>query len=137
MEFGTRGNGSVSDSRDVASRADGAQAARRLGSRLDPLVRAFLVRAVLWCVAFGAVHLLGLRAYTSPLSGTSSYGMVQQVLGVTYIVLYAGLVFLVPVLVIAAVLVHCAVLAIDFRTKRNNTKGSSNKSMKPMIQDGG
>jgi uncharacterized membrane protein len=123
VESGTRGNCPVSDSRDVASRADGAQAAPRLGSRLDPLVRAFLVRAVLWCVAFGAAHLLGLRAYTSLLSGTSSYGMVQQVLGVAYIVLYAGLVFFVPVLVIAALLVQCAVLAIDFRTKRDNTKG--------------
>lgn len=128
MESGTRGNGSVSDSRDVASRADGAQEARRLGSRLDPLARAFLVRAVLWCVAFGAVHLLGLRAYTSLLSGTSSYGMVQQVLGVTYIVLYAGLVFLVPVLVIAAVLVECAVLAIDFRAKRDHAKGHPTKA---------
>jgi len=128
VESGTRGNGSVSDSRDVASRADGAQAARRLGSRLNPLVRAFLVRAVLWCVAFGAVHLLGFRIYTSLLSGTSSHGMVQQVLGVTYIVLYAGVVFLVPVLVIAAVLVQCAVLAIDSRTKRDHTEGHPRKA---------
>ena len=112
----------MNNSPDVASHAEGAQPAARLGSRFDPLVRALLVRAVLWCVAFGAAHLLGLRAYTSLLSGTSSHGMVQQVLGVAYIVLYLGLVFLVPILTIAAVLLKGAALATGYRMQRNRTK---------------
>ncbi len=90
---------------------------------MESLVRAFLLRAVLWCAAFGVAHLLGFRAYTSVLSGTSSQGIVQHTLGAAYIVLYVGLVCLVPVLLIGAALLKGGALAIGHWMERDNTKG--------------
>ena len=119
------------DSQNMASTTDGAQAASLWRRKLESLVRAFLVRAVLWCVVFGAAHLLGFRAYTSVLSGASSYGVVQRLSGATYIVFYVGLVGLVPVLIIGAALLKGAALAIGYRNERNNTKGRSNQGVQP------
>ncbi len=114
------------DSQDIASPRDSAHATPRSGYRLESLVRVFLVRAVLWSGAFGTAHLLGFRDYTAVLFGTVPHGTVQQVLGMLYVVLYVGFVFLVPVLIIAAVLVQGAAWAIAFRMPRNHTKGLSN-----------
>ena len=120
----------MTDLQDMTSPVPAADESPRSGCRSASLARAFVVRAVLWAVAFGIAHLLGFKAYTAILSGTTPYGTVQHVLGLVYIVLYVGLVFLVPVLIIAAVLVKGAALAISVRTARNNTKGSSNNGIR-------
>jgi hypothetical protein len=69
---------------------------------LRPYIRGFVKRAILWSLAFGVIHLLGLRAYTSMLSGTGSVAILERLAGAAYLLLYAGVVFLVPVLLIAA-----------------------------------
>jgi hypothetical protein len=68
------------------------------------LARAFALRAVTLCALFLVAHLLGLRRYTSVLSGTEALDYVQRLGGVVYIVFYGLFVAWVPVLLIAAVL---------------------------------
>lgn len=68
------------------------------------LARAFALRAAVLCTLFFVTHLLGLRQYTSFLSGTATFNYLQLLGGVAYIVLYGLFVACVPVLLIAAVL---------------------------------
>ena len=90
---------------DGSSSNGTAEAIPRSDHPLRPYIRGFFIRAVLWSLAFGVVHLLGFRAYTSMLSGTGSVAILQRLAGAAYLLLYAGFVFLVPVLLIAAGLV--------------------------------
>jgi hypothetical protein len=66
----------------------------------------FLVRALVISAVFVAVHLLGLRDYTSVLNGTVGPGSASwrtsAFLGVAYLAIYMAFVLLVPVLVLAA-----------------------------------
>ncbi len=67
---------------------------------------AFLVRAALITTLFGCSELLGLREYTTFLSGTSaSVQMTWQAaatLGLIHLLLYVGFILLVPIFLIAA-----------------------------------
>lgn len=60
----------------------------------------FLSRGLLIIAVFSLLHLLGLREYTSFISGTTSGGW-GDLLGITYFILYSLAVFLAPVLIIA------------------------------------
>jgi len=62
----------------------------------------FLSRGLLIIAVFALLHLLGLREYTSFISGTTS-GSSGDLLGVTYFILYSLTVFVAPVLIIATV----------------------------------
>jgi len=68
------------------------------------LVYALLIRAVLLSVAYVVVHLFGLRAYTSLLSGTGDINWLKAFVCLTYLSLHAAFYLLVPVLLIAALL---------------------------------
>ena len=73
--------------------------------RADPprsQARRFLLGAGTMAVPFLIAHLLGLRQYTSVLSGTASFGTLQRVGGALYLALYGLFVVCVPVWVIAA-----------------------------------
>ncbi|MBT7165291.1 MAG: hypothetical protein HN904_21105 [Victivallales bacterium] len=70
--------------------------------RSESHARRFLRDAVVLSVLFLIAHLLGLRQYTSVLSGTASFGSLQRLGGVVYLALYSLFVVCVPVLVIAA-----------------------------------
>ena len=66
----------------------------------------FLRRAVVVAIIFLALHIAGLREYTSILNGTATSpelgrGM-SAFLGLAYVFAYLGLVLLVPILVLAA-----------------------------------
>jgi len=65
-----------------------------------------LVHAGVILVAYAVAHLLGLREYTTILSGTlPAAGLGHTLgagLGVLYIVLYVGVVVIVPVLILAS-----------------------------------
>jgi len=80
-------------------------------------IRALVVRAVLWSLAFGAAHLFGVRAYTSMLSGTVVPEKTHIILGTAYILLYLGFVFLVPTLLIAAGILKGVSLARALRAR--------------------
>lgn len=58
--------------------------------------------AVVLSASFAIAHLLGLRQYTSVLSGTASFAPVWQVAGLVYIGLYVLFVVGVPILLLAA-----------------------------------
>lgn len=66
----------------------------------------FVRHAVLLLLAFGVAHLLGLRAYTSVLSGTTGSlntdPETAALLGVLYVLIYLGAVILVPTFCLAA-----------------------------------
>ncbi len=66
----------------------------------------FVLRALLISLAFGIVHLLGFRQFTSVLNGTTgSMTMSWQaaaVRGVIYVILYLAFILLVPTFLIAA-----------------------------------
>ena len=68
--------------------------------------RGFLVRALFVSVAFLAVHLAGLRDYTSVLNGTvgsaTAGWRMSAFLGVAYLILYMAFVLVVPVLILGA-----------------------------------
>jgi hypothetical protein len=68
--------------------------------------RGFLVRALVISAAFLAVHLSGLRDYTSVLNGTvgstSASWKTSAYFGLGYLVIYLAFVLLVPVLILAA-----------------------------------
>jgi hypothetical protein len=68
----------------------------------------FLFRAVILAVIFLIMELLGLRTYTSVLSGASPSGMVgdkiSAVLGWLYIIFYFGFVVLTPILLLASLM---------------------------------
>ena len=64
--------------------------------------RRFLRDAVVLSVLFLIAHLLGLRQYTSVLSGTASCGSLRRLGGIMYLTFYFLFVVCVPVLVIAA-----------------------------------
>lgn len=68
------------------------------------LARAFTLRAITLCALFLVAHLMGLRRYTSFLSGTATFNYLQLLGGVVCIVLYGLFVACVPVLLIAAAL---------------------------------
>lgn len=53
---------------------------------------------------FGLVHLLGFRTYTYILSGTGALTLWHIYCGTTYMLLYLGMVGIVPILFIAAAL---------------------------------
>ena len=74
--------------------------------RANSPIRWLLLRAVIWTVAFAVAHVFGLRSYTSVLSGIAPFGSAACWGGVVYLVLYGGLVIGVPILVIAAGLIH-------------------------------
>ncbi|HXP59889.1 MAG TPA: hypothetical protein VN829_05310 [Dongiaceae bacterium] len=67
---------------------------------------AFLVRAVLITAFFCASELLGLREYTTFLSGTSANlnlsWQTAATLGLIHLLLYVGFILLVPIFLIAA-----------------------------------
>ena len=90
------------DTPQMIGKNTGEAAGAPTADPFERVIHAFLKRAVWWSAAFVVASLAGLRAYTSLLSGTASVEVVPVVFGVTYLLLYAGLVFLVPVLVIAA-----------------------------------
>ncbi len=98
----THQNESVIDSRGVLSPKATSQETTGPDCRLGPVIRELLLRVVLWSLLFGVVHMLGFRAYTSLLSGTADFGLLQRLFGAVYLVLYAVFVLLVPVLIIAA-----------------------------------
>ena len=75
---------------------------------LQTVIRGIMKRVALWSLAFVVVDLLGFRAYTSILSGTSSFGVPQRIFGAFYLLLYAGVVVAVPILLIAAALLKGA-----------------------------
>jgi bacteriorhodopsin len=66
----------------------------------------FLLRAIMITVLFCASELLGLREYTTFLSGTSGNvnlgWQTASVLGLIHLLLYVGFILLVPILLIAA-----------------------------------
>ena len=64
--------------------------------------QSFLARGVLLLAVFAILHLLGLREYTSFISGTTS-GSSGDLLGITYFLAYSLALFIAPVLLIAAV----------------------------------
>jgi hypothetical protein len=68
--------------------------------------RGFLVRALFISVVFLAVHLAGLRDYTSVLNGTvgsaSAGWRTSALFGVGYLIIYMAFVLVVPVLILAA-----------------------------------
>jgi hypothetical protein len=68
--------------------------------------RFFLVRAAALLILFALAHLLGLREYTTFLSGTTGSPDVSlrtsAFLGMIYLALYMGCVVLAPILVLAA-----------------------------------
>jgi hypothetical protein len=68
--------------------------------------KAFVLRAILITVLSGISELLGLREYTTFLSGTSANvnlsWQTASVLGVIHLLLYVGFILLVPVSLIAA-----------------------------------
>jgi hypothetical protein len=80
-------------------------------------VREFVKRALVWAALFGIAHLIGLRAYTSMLSGTVVPEKARVFLGMLYIVLYLGFVFLVPTLLIAAGILKGFTLARAIRSR--------------------
>ena len=70
---------------------------------------AFVARAVIITVLFCASELLGLREYTTFLSGTSANvnlnWSLASALGLTHLLLYVGFILLAPVMLIAAGLI--------------------------------
>ena len=104
----------------------------RADRRRKTVVRRFLLRAALWSLAFAAVHLLGFRQYTSILSGTASIDVLRGLCGVTYLLLYAGLAFLVPVLVIAAGLLKAGEVIYGCRLPTSKPAAPSNGGVQPM-----
>ncbi|SPE51093.1 hypothetical protein SBV1_1280003 [Verrucomicrobia bacterium] len=67
---------------------------------------AFVVRAAIITLLFGASELLGLREYTTFLSGTSANLSMSwhaaAILGLIHLLLYVGFILLVPVFLITA-----------------------------------
>jgi len=102
VEPGTPENETVSVAQGGSSPNDTGRAPRCPEHPLRRIIRGFVKRAVLWSLAFCVAHLLGFRAYMSLLSGTAPLGQMERAFGATYLVLYVGFVFLVPVLLIAA-----------------------------------
>jgi len=68
--------------------------------------RGFLLRAAIIGVVFLALHLAGLRDYTSVLNGTAGSAAagwkISVVLGVSYLIFYLAFVLVVPMLILAA-----------------------------------
>ncbi len=62
------------------------------------------LRACLLWLAFGLVHALGLREYTTVLSGTPVGGLAPTLGGVFYVILDFGAVVAAPIALIAGVL---------------------------------
>ncbi len=61
-----------------------------------------LLRAAICTVLFCVAHLLGFRQYTSLVSGTVPLNYTCRLCGVTYIIMYAGIVLVAPICLIAA-----------------------------------
>jgi TRAP-type C4-dicarboxylate transport system permease small subunit len=84
--------------------------------------RGLLLRALVVLAVFIALHLAGLREYTSIFSGTSPTdtipGAGDRALGLIYALFYLLAVVAVPVTVIAAALLFLAVLMIQRRSSQ-------------------
>ncbi|MBU1108708.1 MAG: hypothetical protein KKB51_18675 [Candidatus Riflebacteria bacterium] len=63
--------------------------------------QSFMARGILILIVFAILHLLGLREYTSFISGTTS-GSFGDLLGISYFLAYSFALFVAPVLLIAA-----------------------------------
>jgi len=100
----------MTDPQHGASSGNPGQESPRPAHHLQPVIRGILKRVTVWSLAFVVADLLGFRAYTSVLSGTASFGMLQSCFGALYLLLYAGVVVLVPALLIAAAFLKCATL---------------------------
>ena len=72
-----------------------------------PVVR-LLLRVVICTILFCAAHLLGFRQYTALLSGTMEMDLTCRLCGAAYILLYAGMVLMVPIWLIAAAILAVA-----------------------------
>jgi len=94
-----------------------AARARPPRRRRRSVVYGLLERAIVLSLAFGAVHLLGFRAYTAMLSGTGSIALTHRLFGAAYLLLHACFVFLVPTLLLAAALLRAFELATTRRKK--------------------
>lgn len=125
----TRKNEPIIDAEGVLSPKTTNQETTCSDRRLGPAIRGLLVRAVLWSLAFGVAHLLGFRAFTSFLSGTADFGILQRLFGAAYLVLYAAFVLLVPILIIAAGLMRGAALTSGLWMRTNKPDGSSTDAM--------
>jgi hypothetical protein len=94
---------------------------------------AFVVRALIIAMLFGLSELLGLREYTTFLSGTSANLNVSwqtaATLGLIHLLLYVGFILLVPVFLITA-----GLLAAWNRwiAQRQITEGEPAVSMEPL-----
>jgi hypothetical protein len=70
----------------------------------------FLARALVIAAVFLAVHLAGLRDYTSVLNGTvgpaAASWKTSAFFGIAYLVMYMAFVLLVPVLILAAAILE-------------------------------
>jgi hypothetical protein len=91
--------------------------------------RGFLARALVISVVFLAVHLAGLRDYTSVLNGTvgsaAAGWRTSAFFGVGYLVIYMAFVLLVPVLILAAcILTVCIRLKEQSRRALNPCPGT-------------
>ena len=132
MGPGTRENGSIVGSQYRSVSKHISQMVLRSDHPLGPIIWGFLKRAVLYSLAFGLAHLLGFRAYTSLLSGTASFGVLQCMFGTVYLVLYLGFVLLAPVLLIASGLLTAIALTSGHWRRPNKHGGSSDKGMQPI-----
>lgn len=74
--------------------------------------RGFLLRAGELAAVFGLLHFLGFRRYTSILCGTTGEGSLEAacvpVLGLLYVLFYLAFAFVVPALLLAALLLRVA-----------------------------
>ena len=101
--------------------------AASLEGRCTPQPKAFLLRALVIAVLDGSSNLIGLREYTSFLSGTSAnLNMSWQTaatLGLIHLLLYVAFILFVPTSLIAA-----GLLALWNRWKRREKSGGSKQS---------
>jgi hypothetical protein len=69
-------------------------------------MKGLLIRAVIILVAFGCLHLLNAREYTSMLSGTApteaGLSLGQSLWGSAYLVVYLAVTVTAPILILAA-----------------------------------
>ena len=104
------GSGTLENEK-IAAAENPVQASSPPVHPLKPVIRHLLKNAAMCAIIFLLAHLLGLREYTSVLSGTASFGTFKSLLGIIYFMLYLGFVFLTPVFIIAAGLLEIVVLA--------------------------
>ena len=116
------GSGTVENEK-IAAAGNPAQAVSIPVHPLKPVIRHLLKNAAMCAIIFLLAHLLGLREYTSVMSGTASFGTFKSLLGIIYFMLYLGFVFLMPVFIIAAGLLEIVILT----TKSKHSKTTQNQ----------